>query len=333
MTRTKECKYTEEQINRMLEQVTTHIGEIKLTPGSGVESGRRVRICRVMTVQELYTYSQQARSQMHCTGTVVNLMADFVLRETIQRLKAEGLFRQGTKKVCNELQGIIISWKTDMKSLLGERYEPMEDVAYDRMSELNGKIEQLRMQIKQAILAQGNKHAETASWVELTQQMFVLSHQVVKAVVINWCEAVAIDYSDVFSHMDFLRKCSRKWQKVCMSLYTYEQQVDIVQNDINVENALKILSHDACDYDGLWKHFQTTLDEHADVFSEEDRANVKADIEAVMENQEAKRKAAEKANADYWTKTRRTAKPRGSDVTEEDLQQLKQHFNNNGKSR
>ena len=330
---TKECEYTEEQVDRMMETVTTSIGEIRTYCDSGVEGGRKVRICRIMKVKQLHQFSQQARSQMHCTGTVVNLMADFVLRETIQRLKADGLFRHGTKKICNELQGIILSWKTNMKNLLAERYEPMEDVAYDRMSELNGEIDQLRMQIKQNLLAQGNEHAETASWVELTQQMFILSHQVVKAVVRNWYEEVAVDFSDVFEHMDFLHRCSRKWQKVCMSLYTYEQQVNIIQNDINVENALKILSHDACEYDGLWTHFQNALEEHADVFNAQDRANVNADIEAIKEKREEERKAAEKANADYWEKNRRTAKPRGTDVTQEDLQQLINHFNDNGKSR
>ncbi len=322
----KECKYTEEQVDAMLEAVTTKIGEIRMTADSGVESNRKVRICRVMTVRELEKLSRQARSQMHCTGTVVNLMADYVLREAIQRLKADRLYRFETKKICNELQCIILSWKIDMKQLLGERYEAMEDVAYDRQSEINGDIEQLRMQIKQHFFRAKNKHAETASWVELAQQMFVLSHNVVRSVVQLWYEQAALDFSDVFSHMDLLRKCSRKWQNVCMSLYTYEQQVDIIQNDKNVENALKILSLHACEYDGLWKHFQNSLEEHADIYTDEDREKIEADIEDIKAGREEKRKAAEKANADYWAKTKRTAKPRASDVTEEDLQQLKEHF-------
>lgn len=314
-------------MNSMLEVVTTNIGEIRMTADSGAESNRKVRICRVMTVRELEKLSRQARSQMHCTGTVVNLIADYVLREAIQRLKADRLYRFETKKICNELQCIILSWKIDMKQLFGERYEAMEDVAYDRQGEINGDMEQLRMQIKQHFFRAKNEYAETASWVELAQQMFVLSHNAVKSVVQLWYEQAALDFSDVFSHMDLLRKCSRKWQKVCMSLYTYEQQVDIVQKDKNVENALKILSLHACEYDGLWKHFQNSLEEHADIYTNEDRKRIEADIEYIEARREEKRKAAEKANADYWAKTRKTAKPRASDVTQDDLQQLINHFN------
>ncbi len=329
---TKDCEYTEEQVDKMLEAVTTQIGEMRMTAGSGVESYRKVRVCRIMKASELCAYGNQARSQMHCTGTVVNFIADYVLRETIQRLKADGLFKHETKKICNELQGIVNSWKTDMKQLLGDKYEPMVDVAIDRMSEISGDMDSLRMQIKQHMLKLSNKHAETASWVELTQLMFVLSHQAVKGVVQNWYEVAGIDFSDVFSHMDFLRKCSRKWQKVCMSLYTYGQQVGIVHNDRNVENALKIFSLKACCYDGLWKHFKVSLDEHPEVYTRKDRDKVLADIESIQAESEAKLKAAEKANSDYWAHTEKTAKPRASDVTPEDLQQLKNHFNN-GNSR
>lgn len=317
---------TEEQVDNVMNNTTLQPCEITTPNDMGVESERKVRICGVMKYSDVYEYCKQARSQMHCTGTVVNFIADYVLRETIQRLKADGLFKHKTKKICNELQAVIKSWKTDMKFLLGDKYEPMEDISCDRMSELNGKIEQLRMQLSQGLAKVKCKHSDTASWVELTQQMFVLSHQVVKVVVNLWYQEANIDFSEVFKHMDLFLKCSRRWQRVCMSLYTKEQQTNLVQSDINVINALRILSFEACDYDGLWQHFRTALEEHAKAFSDEDRANINADIEYLKTQGEAKRKAAEKANADYWAHTRKTAKPRASDVTAEDIELLKQHF-------
>lgn len=322
----KGCKYTEEQVDHMLESIVANVGTMRTPSDMGVESNRKVRICRVMKAAELNRCCQQARSQIHCTGTVVNLMADFALRETIQRLKADKLFKHETKKICNELQGIILQWKTDMKALLWERYEAMEDVAYDRQSEIMGDVDQLRMQLKQNFFKCGCKYADTAAWVEMTQQMFVLSHIVVRAVVTAWYTDANIDLSDVFAHMDLLRLCSRKWQKVCMKFYTYEQQTGAIQNDQNVENALKILSHHAIDYDGLWKHFKNALEEHADVFSEQNRKEIDADIEDIKKRGEKKRREAKKANADYWAKTKRTAKPRASDATDEDIQQLINHF-------
>ena len=317
---------TEEQVDNVMNNTTLRPCEITTPNDMGVESDRKVRICGVMKYSDVYEYCKQARSQMHCTGTVVNFIADFVLRETIQRLKADGLFKHETKKICNGLQIIIKSWKADMKFLLDVKYESIEDISCDRMSELNGKIEQLRMQIKQGLAKAKCKHFDTASWVELTQQMFVLSHQVVKAVVNLWYQEANIDFSEVFRHMDLFLKCSRRWQRVCMSLYTQEQQTNLVQSDINVINALKILSVEACDYDGLWQHFQTALEEHAEAFSDEDRANINADVEYLKAQGEAKRRAAEKANADYWAHNRKTAKPRASDVTTEDIELLKQHF-------
>lgn len=317
---------TEEQVDNVMNNTTLQPCEINTPNDMGVESERKVRICGVMKYSDVYEYCKQARSQMHCTGTVVNFIADYVLRETVQRLKADGLFKHETKKICNDLQAIIKSWKTDMKFLLGDKYEPMEDISCDRMSELNGKIEQLRMQLSQGFAKAKCKHSDTASWVELTQQMFVLSHQVVKVAVNLWYQEANIDFSEVFKHMDLFLKCSRRWQRVCMSLYTQEQQVNLVQSDINVINALKILSFEACDYDGLWQHFQTALEEHTEAFSDEDRADIDADIEYLKAQKEARRKAAVKANADYWAHTRKTAKPRASDVTTEDIELLKQHF-------
>lgn len=319
--------FTPEERKRMFEGVVTNYGVLYTPAGEGVESNRKVRICKVMPVEQFYEYCQQARSQEQCTGTVVNLFADHVLRETIQRLKAEGLYKQEVKKICNELQGIVLSWKTDMKELLGERYEAMEDIAIDRQSEIYGDFETLRMQVKQYFLKQKNKHAETASWVEMTQQMFVLSHMVIKTIVQMWYNENGIDFSDVFGHMDLLFKCSKKWQKVCLRLYSYEQQVEIIQKDKNFENAMKIFALQICELDGLYKHFQTALEEHADVFDDDDRKRVSADIEAINAKHEEERKEAEKANADYWAKTKRTAKPRASDITTEDLQQLMEHFN------
>lgn len=318
--------FTKQERERMFTGVVEHIGEIRTTGGLGAECNRRVRICKNMPVGHFRESCNHAHSELLCIGTIVNLFADHVLRETIQRLKTDGSYKQETKKICNELQGVLLSWKTEVKSLLAERYEPMEDSATDRQSEIYSHFETLRMQVVQHLLRLKNKHVETASWVEMTQQMFVLSHLVVKNIVLTWYKEEGIDFSDVFSHMDLFNKCSKKWQKVCMKFYTYDQQVAIVQNDKNFENGLKIFSLEICNFEGIYKHFRTALDEHSEAFNEEDREKLKADLEDFAAEREEERKAAEKANADYWAKTKRTAKPRASDITEEDIQQLKEHF-------
>lgn len=177
------AQLTEEQIQNVMNNHIVSYGVIFTPNGMGIESNRKVRICRTMVASDVSRFGQQARSQIHCIGTAANFIADFVLRETIQRLKADGLFKQGVKKICNELQGVILEWKTNMKVLLGKRYAPMEDVAFERMGDLYKDMEQLRMQIKQYFHKRKNKRAETCSWVEMTQQMFVVSHLVVKSVV------------------------------------------------------------------------------------------------------------------------------------------------------
>jgi hypothetical protein len=314
---------TEEQIQNVMNNHTVRYGVMYTPSGMGIESNRKVRICRAMVASDVSRFGQQVRCQMHGIGTAANFIADFVLRETIQRLKVDGLFKQEVKKICNELQGVIQEWKTNIKVLLGERYVPMEEVAFDRMGDLYKDMEQLRMQIKQYFHKRKNKRAETCSWVEMTQQMFVVSHLVVKSTVQNWYNEVGIDFSEVFAHMDLLRKCSRKWQKVCMHLYAYEEQVQLVQCDRNFANALLILSKGMCDYDGLLVHIKDVVHEYADLFSEQDKKAIEADIECMEKEKAAKRAAAEKANAEYWTNA---AKKRSSDITQDDLKLLKEHF-------
>ena len=123
--------------------------------------------------------------------------------------------------------------------------------------------------------------------------------------------------------MDLLRKCSRKWQKVCMLLYTYEEQVQVVQHDGNFANALLILSKGMCDYDGLLVHIKDVVHEHADLFNGQDIKAVEADVEYMEKEKAAERAAAVKANAEYWKNA--TIK-RSSDITQDDLEQLKEHF-------
>ena len=301
--------------------------ELVTPQGLGPESGRTVRICKPLTTGQISQYGGAAQSEVRSIGTMANLIADFALREAIQRIKADGLFRHGTKKICNELQGIVKSWKTDMRHLMGDRYEPMEDAVYDRQSELNGEFEMLRLQAKAYFLKNGNKHAETCAWVEMTQQMFVLSHMVIKNIVKAWYAKVGIDFSDVYRHMDLLLSCSRQWQKVCRVLYTYEQQNALVNHDTNFINAMKIYFLHVCSIEGMEKHFKTSIEEHPDVFSDEERRALLHDIAEAQAGQAARKKAEQEANNAYWARTRKTAKPRGSDVTAEDLQQLKKHFN------
>lgn len=300
--------------------------ELLTEDGLGPESHRTVRVCKRMTTEQLYAYSAAAQSEVRSIGTMVNLIADYALREAIQRLKADKLFKHATKKVCNELQGIIKSWKTDIRMLMEERYEPMEDAICDCMSEENDEFEMLRLQAKAYFLKKGNKHAEACSWAEVTQQMFAFSHMVIKDIVKAWYIQYGLDFTDVYKHMDLLYKCSKKWQKVCMSLYTYQEQDELVNHNTNFANAMRIYSNHIIDINGMQKHFQTCIEEHSDLFTDEDRQNLMKDIAQADAAIEAKANAERKANEAYWAHTRKIAKPRGSDITQEDLQQLKEHF-------
>lgn len=310
----------------MLASNKTGYVELVTPQGLGPESGRTIRVCKPLTTGQISQYGGAAQSEVRSIGTMVNLIADYALREAIQRIKADGMFRHEKKKICNELQGIIKSQKSDIQRLMGDRYEPMEDAIYDRQSELNGEFEMLRLQAKAYFLRKGNKHADTCSWVEMAQQMFILSHLVIKNIVKTWYAKVGIDFSGVYGHMDLLRRCSRQWQKVCMTLYPYEQQDDLINHDTNFINAMKIYFLHLCSIDGLEKHFKTSIEEHPEVFTAEERKALLYDIAEAQAGRAARERAEQAANNAYWARTRKTVKPRGSDVTAEDLQQLKKHF-------
>lgn len=317
-------KIGEERFENLRNNLLSDIGYYPTPPDWGAEGNKKIFVGKRLTAGEVDDYLRNARSQSHLVGTVSNLIADFCWRESMQRLKDAGLYRMGVKKACNDVEREIKAWKGEIKYQLGNHYETAEIFFAERFEELMPLFESLRLQIANS-LGKHTKRTELASWVEITQQMFAMSHTVWKCVREAW-KTQGVDVGDVISHMDLQPRCCKNWEKVCMSLYSYEAQIECTKDEC-CERALKIWGRSAVSIDGLMPHLRNSAYETREYYTDEQMASLEEDWEYLQqkkrkEDEEQKRKEQEYLRTRRKQKVKRTA----TDITEEDLNGLIKHF-------
>ncbi len=311
----------EEQVNYASNQILT-IGNYRSPEHLGVkEGGKLIRLGKQMTNGEFVERLNKRRAEMHMFSLLTNMCAEFCLREAVDAFRRDKkLFRFGFKKTCNTAQRIVKEWHQSMAFLLEDRYEVMYDVITDRLSEIVPDIKTLHFQILQKYTMKGVKNPTYAAWAEIVQQMFVMSQGVVKSFTSAVWEVNGIDMQNMFKHCDLCIVLTPMWEEnICYKFVDYATQVEAINNDINIQRALKILVSKLTDSDSVYKHMKNALEEHVDIFGEEEAKAIRKDIEIVeAEITEAKKKA-ERGK-------KRKEKPRATDVTSEDIEQLKRHF-------
>ena len=316
---------TKEELNNVANSMTVSVGYMTTPEDMGCESGKRIKIGAPMTPAQLSELGQQARSEIHLIGSVANFACENAIREAISAIKRDALwmFRHKVKKACNECQAIIRGWRSDMKTLLGDRFDVVEDMAIERLSEIQPDIDMLAIQIKQRLLrAKCPGAVELTTIVGVADFLLSLSQTVVNCVVDQWWKSHGIDFSEVFVHMNLQSQCGSRWNIVRPKFYDAETE-GVVFADANVQRAAAICSQKISDFNAIFPHMKTVVGEYDDMFDEEEKADLDKDIDNILREQNDERKAEERKNRAYWKKVR---KPKASDVSDDDLELLKQHF-------
>lgn len=316
---------TEEELNNVANNMTVSVGYMVTPEDMGCESGKRIKIGAPMTPAQLSELGQQARSEVHLIGSVANFACENATREAISAIKRDAprVFRHDVKKACNECQAIIRGWRSDMRTLLGDRFDVVEDMAIERLSEIQPDIDMLAAQIKQQLLrAKCHGAVELAATVGVADFLLSLSQTVVNCVVDQWWKSHGIDFSEVFAHMNLQSQCGSRWNIVRSKFYDAETE-GAVFADANVQCAATICSQKISDFNAIFPHMKTVVGEYGDMFDEKEKADLDKDIDTIIREQNDERKAEERKNRAYWKKVR---KPKASDVSDDDLKLLKQHF-------
>ncbi len=319
--------YTENDYQTFAKSHTLPLGEITTPACMGKEGNKKVRLLQHQTLHELNEKIQTLRGHTHIVIGIINALADFALREAIDRIKREGMFKQGVKKHCNSTQKALDIWKVNSKELMAGMNPILEDLATDRISEIVPLLNSLKIQLHNAFGKQKVKNPELAAWIEAASITCMLSNFVLKTTVKWGKEDYNIDAGDMFTYLDLSLTAGKEWQKVCREFYPEKVQELVANKDELVYRATKLLAKECLNVEAA---AFTAVDlanyDYAKDFTDEQRKDLRLQADGIRRTRLKEQEAEAKANADYWAQTKRTAKPKASDVTQEDLNQLKQHF-------
>lgn len=316
---------SEEARTSILNTSTVSVGCMITPEDMGCEGNKKIKIGLPMTPVQLSEIGQQVRSEAHLVGSVINFACENALREAIAAIKREvpKIFRHETKKMCNECQSAIRSWRFNMKDVLGERFGVVEDLVIDRLTELQRDLDVLAFQIEQRLRAQwSEKNLALLTQVLVAEFMIRLSHTTLNCVVQQWWKSHGVDFSEPLVHMDLYLQCAHRWDKVSSNFYDAEMY-NAVWSDSNVVRAAEIFSHKLADYDAIFPHIKNVVGEYDGMFSKKEINDISKDVDEIIKNQEAGRKAEMQKNKAYWKKV---GKSKASDISQDDLECLKRHF-------
>lgn len=293
----------------------------------GKEGNKKVRLLQYQTLHDLNERIQTLRGHTHITIGIINAMADFALREAIDRIKREGLFKQSVKKHCNSTQKALDIWKVNSKEIMSGMNPILEDLETDRISEMVPLLNSLKIQLHNAFGRLKIPNPELMAWIEAASITCMLSNFILRTTVRWGKEDYNIDTSDMFTYLDLSLTAGKEWQKVCREFYPEKVQEMVANEDELVYRATKLIAKECLNVEATaLTAANLAMDDYADNFTDEQREDLKKQADELRAKGLQRQKEEERANAAYWSKVKNAVKQQASDITEDDLQQLKKHF-------
>lgn len=319
--------YTEERLQDFAKSQIVQLGVIITPTALRKEGNKTVKVLAPQTLHDLDAKIKALRGHTHMVMGITNALADFALREAIDRIKRAGAFKQGAKKYCNSTQKALDIWKLNSKEIMTGMTPILEDLSTDMCSDMMKHFTSLRMQLHNAFGKQKHANPELASWIEAASIVCMLSNFVLRNTIDWGRQDFCIDATEMFRYLDLSLTAGKEWQKLCRLFYPEEMQDSISNHDELVYRATRILAEKCLDIKEIArKAAEIAVNEYADDFDEQQKKDLMQQAREIEAQVEEEAKAEAKANADYWAHKRKTAKPRASDVTTEDIELLKQHF-------
>lgn len=319
--------YTEERLQDFAKNQIVQIGVIVTPAALKKEGGKRVKVLALQMLHDLDANIKSLRGHTHIVMGIINTLADFALREAIDRIKRTGAFKRNVKKCCNSTQKALDIWKLNSKEIMAGMTPILEDLSTDMCSDMMKHFTSLRVQLHNAFGKHKHANPELASWIEAASIVCALSNFVLRNTMDWGKQDFCIDATEMFRYLDLSLTAGKEWQKLCRLFYPEDMKDAISNHDELVCRATRILAEKCLDIKEIArKAAEIAVNEYADDFDEQQKKDLIQQAKEIEAQVEEEAKTGAKANADYWAHKNKTAKPRTSDVTTEDIELLKQHF-------
>lgn len=274
---------------------------------------------------ELDNVVNNASGHFHCLIGVFDMVADNAIRETTLYLRDKGLLKQKTKYLAGIARQDVDRWKKQMRSTtLFWSYDAYEAAIYEHIGTLMKDIDMIEMQISQYLTMNGCQDVETCTKVALTYLLIKDVRCEYKALKEAFAQSVGIDFGNTYEHM-LLDRAEKAWKE--LSQMIVGRQADGIENYQPLETAFTIYLRKVNDLDNFMLRVGEAVEEYADNYDEETRREVAADVAKVRRSkaEEAKRIRQETAAA-RRRQEERAKQRKSTDITDEDLQRLKDRF-------
>ena len=254
---------------------------VTVPDGFGVESGRKFEIYdRSLKPSKISDMGREARSRMQCLAMVAAAAFSYSLNETACLLKEQGQYKFGIKKNCNDIQRHLKEWYGEMSELLGDRYKMAQDMAVDRMSELDPMFEETRTWLALHLQPVGEEKARLASWGLMTMKTLDISF----FAFVGTCKrylSKGVGFHDMFKHYNLEDRLGKQSLNLCYSIINTQKMYDAL-DDAKYIKAFCEYRKEMTDYDKLCPTIkELVFGEHSDLFSDEERKRITADCKTL----------------------------------------------------
>lgn len=284
-----------------------------------------IRIYRNYKGHEFNNITQNAAGHFHCMLGIYNMVADYCHRETVLHLKARGLLRQRVKYLAGIAGQDIDRWKKRMRSdTLLNSFDTLEAAATDHISGVMKDIAMVEMQINQYLTMNGCLDAETCSKVFLTYLMVSGTRRAHDILIKAFRENSGIDYGNLFEHC-LIDRAEKAWKE--LTLLMIGDRLKGIEDYQPLDTAMCIVARKLSDMNAFTLKVSGAVEEFPENYSEEQRGEIHADAEKVRRHMEETEKRHRQETAAARRKQEKLIRHRRStDITEEDLQKLKEKF-------
>lgn len=277
------------------------------------------------TKEEMDNVIRNASGHFHCLLGVFDMIADNAVRETTLLLAEKGILKHKTKYLAGIARADIDRWKKQMRSTtLFVAYDAYEAAIYDHITTLQKDIDMIEMQISQYLTMHGCKDVETCTKVSLAYMLIKDIRGVYSSLLEAFEIKTGIDFGNTYEHM-LLDRAEKAWKELAMMIVG--KSADGIENYQPLVTAFEIYLRKANDIDEFMCRVGEATEEFADLYDEETRRDIAADVASIKREkaEEAKRRAQETAAA-RRKQEKLIRHRRSTDITDEDLQKLKEKF-------
>lgn len=284
-----------------------------------------VRIMKSYEGEEFNNITQNAAGHFHCVLGIYNMVADYCVRETVLHLRDKGLLKRKVKYLAGIARADIDRFIKQMRSTtLVYSYDALEAAITDHMADVMKDIAVVEMQINQYLTMHGCKDVDSCAKVATTYLMISNVRKSHDALIKAFIKDASIDYGNTFKHC-LIDRAEKAWKELALLLIG--DRAKGIEDYQPLDTAMSIVIRKLSDLEAFTMRINDTVEEFPEYYSEEQRREIHADAEKVRQRMKEREKRIAKETAAARRKQEKLVRSRRStDITDEDIQKLKERF-------